>query len=141
MPKITDAYLKSLKAHDKPELVLVDTGLYLRITKSHNGSAAKKWLLRFRHGGKSVKFVFGSFPEIGLAEARVKALELLSRARKGENLAEAKEREAGKRHSGRLRRNGWRQGHGRNPIAFARSSASRTRLSAFSAASPLSIYP
>lgn len=76
MARITDSYLKSLKAHDKEELVLVDTGLYLRVTKSYNGHSAKKWLLRFMHDGKNIKHVFGSFPEIGLAEAKSKRFEI-----------------------------------------------------------------
>lgn len=90
MQRITDSYLKKLKGEDVEQLVLVDTCLYLRVTKSHHGHTAKKWLLRFKNDGKIQKFVFGQYPEIGLADAKARAIELLARARQGENLVQTK---------------------------------------------------
>lgn len=46
-------------------------GLYLRVS----GTGAKAWVFRFQIDGKRRDMGLGPFPEIGLAEARAKALE------------------------------------------------------------------
>lgn len=90
MTRITDSHLKKLNADDGEQIVSVDTCLFLRVAKSHHGHVKKTWFLRFRNDGKIKRFVFGTYPEIGLADAKAKAIELLKRARSGENLVETK---------------------------------------------------
>ncbi|MEG9438508.1 DUF4102 domain-containing protein [Edaphobacter sp. HDX4] len=51
----------------KRELKLADgQGLYLLVTPT----GAKHWRWKYRVNGKEKKMAFGSFPEVGLAEAR-----------------------------------------------------------------------
>lgn len=89
MQKMTDAYIRNLKGADKMREILVDECLYLRITMRKNGKTKKKWFLRYSDGtGKQFRFTFGEYPDMGLAEAKVKAVELLKRARQGVTLAE-----------------------------------------------------
>src|SRR5258708_4913557 len=47
-------------------------GRGLQLAVSPRG--AKKWLLRYMMGGRAHEYGLGSFPEVGLAEAREKAL-------------------------------------------------------------------
>lgn len=54
----------------------------------------KKWLLRYTDAaGKPQRFIFGEYPETGLAEARNNAIELLKKAKSGETLAKIARRE------------------------------------------------
>jgi integrase len=63
----------------------------LRLVVSETG--AKKWVLRFTIGGKRREMGLGSFPDVGLAEARDKATEHRKQARNGVDPIEARQSE------------------------------------------------
>lgn len=97
MQKITDAYLRNLKGAEKLREVFVDECLFLKVSLRKDGRTSKRWLLRYSDaGGRQTRFTFGEYPEIGLAEARARAIELRKRAKQGPTLAEqAKQRKIG----------------------------------------------
>lgn len=89
MQKITDIYLRNLKGTEKIRDILVDQRLYLRVKLLKNGRTVKKWYLRYYDAaGKQQRYTMGDYPEIGLADARRKALELRDQFKEGGTLAE-----------------------------------------------------
>jgi integrase len=48
-------------------------GLYLQVTKGTDGALHRSWLYRFAIAGRERQMGLGSFPTVGLAEARAKA--------------------------------------------------------------------
>lgn len=97
MQKITDAYLRNIKGAEKVREVFVDECLYLKVSLRKDGKTKKKWLLRYSDGnGRQTRYTFGEYPEMGLADARVKSIELLKKAKQGLTLAEqAKQKKSG----------------------------------------------
>lgn len=96
MQKITDAYLRTIKGTEKMREILVDQCLYLRVTLRKDGQTKKKWFVRFFDGQKQYRYTIGEYPELGLADARIKALELRKQAVPGVSLAEqAKQKKNG----------------------------------------------
>lgn len=87
MGKMTDAQIRAMKGSEKWREVFVDDNLYLKVTLRKNGITKKKWRLRFtdQAGGRQ-NLTFGEYPEIGLAQAREMAADLLKRARRGGTL-------------------------------------------------------
>ena len=66
-------------------------GLSLQITST----GAKSWILRVRHEGRRRSFGLGSFPAVGLAEAREAARAMLADLRAGKDPAAERRRRAG----------------------------------------------
>ena len=67
MPRLTAAKVKAIK---KPGMHGDGNGLYLRVT----GSGSRSWMQRIVIGGRRRDMGLGSYPAIGLAEARALAL-------------------------------------------------------------------
>lgn len=90
---ITDAYIRNLKAEEKPKEIRISECLYVRLTL-RQGRTMKKWLLRYTDAaGKPQRFIFGEYPDTKLSEARTQAAELLKKAKGGETLASMARRE------------------------------------------------
>src|SRR5262249_37998352 len=72
---LTARTVASLRApSDKPRIEYFDAevpGLTLRITSD----GVKTWSLLYRHHGRKRRFTLGRFPDLGLAKARLRALE------------------------------------------------------------------
>ena len=68
MPKdlLSDAKVRTAKSDSKPYKLSDGGGLFLLIQPT--GSKLRRW--KFRLNGKENLFAVGSYPEIGLAEAR-----------------------------------------------------------------------
>src|SRR4051812_45746812 len=69
--RLTVRAVTTAKATGKPMMLPDGRGLYLRV-----GPNSKSWVYRYTEQGKSHDLGLGPFPEIGLADARAKALEL-----------------------------------------------------------------
>ena len=72
---LTDLQIKQLKPKEKRYTVSDGRGLILEV----HPNGAKYWILRFKVNGREKRKSLGSFPEIPLKEARVKAVEERSR--------------------------------------------------------------
>ncbi|WP_281926776.1 tyrosine-type recombinase/integrase [Roseibium album] len=86
MPKlsdkaITDTYLRNLKppATRKDIYDAVQRGLGLRVSST----GTKTWFVMRRVNGRMKRVTLGRYPDIGLAEARKKAIEVLARLASG----------------------------------------------------------
>ena len=68
MPKdlLTDAKIRTAKPADGAYKLGDGGGLFLLVNKS----GSKLWRLKFRLGGKEGLFAIGTYPAVGLAEAR-----------------------------------------------------------------------
>mgnify|MGYP002627410250 CR=1 FL=1 len=75
---LTELQIKQLKPKEKRYTVSDGRGLILEV----HPNGAKYWILRFKVKGKEKRKSLGSFPEVSLKEARVKAVE--ERGRKPE---------------------------------------------------------
>lgn len=65
---LTDVKIRALKPKDKPYKVADEKGLFL-LVKPNGG---KYWRLKYRFNNKEKKLSFGVYPDISLADARVK---------------------------------------------------------------------
>ena len=91
---LTDALIRALTAPNTGRLEYTDTrsgGLALRVT----AGGVKSWSFRFRDplSGKPARFSIGQYPEVSLADARIRADELRRGVAKGENPTERKRQE------------------------------------------------
>jgi integrase len=68
--RLTDRAIKALKPKDRAYLVPDGRGLYLKVQPG----GARSWLLRYQIASKVHDLGLGSYPEIGLADARGRAL-------------------------------------------------------------------
>ena len=70
-------------------------GLYLEVM----ASGTRIWRLKYRHAGKESRATFGHFPEVGVAEARIRAVKARALLRDGiaPNAAKAEAHETAKR--------------------------------------------
>lgn len=68
---LTDKAIQNAKAVDKPRRLFDGKGLHLLV----NPGGAKYWRLKFLFGGKEKRIGLGVYPEVSLADARVKAAE------------------------------------------------------------------
>lgn len=66
IPPLTDIQITRTKPKDKDYKLADGAGLYLLITKS----GGKLWRLKYRFSGKEKLLALGSYPEVGLSEAR-----------------------------------------------------------------------
>lgn len=65
---LSDVKIRSLKARDKLYKVSDDRGLYLEV----NPTGSKLWRYRYLFHGKDKRIALGSYPLVGLADARQK---------------------------------------------------------------------
>jgi hypothetical protein len=80
-------------AHAKGPAVLHDGGgLYLRVTEA----GSKRWVFRFQFDGRRRDMGLGSYPDIGLAEARQKVMALRQQRHDGTDPLEARRAERAK---------------------------------------------
>lgn len=63
---LTDAAIRKVKPADKPQKLTDGGGLYLHVTPA----GGRHWRWRYEFGGKEKTLTIGSYPEIGLADAR-----------------------------------------------------------------------
>ncbi len=70
MPKLSDTKLRSLKPRHKPYKAFDTDNLYLLV----NPSGGKWWRQRYRWAGKERLIGLGTYPEVGLAQAREKGI-------------------------------------------------------------------
>ncbi len=78
--RLTDTAIRALKPKDRPYKVTDGLGLYLLV----NPNGSRLWRLAYRFAGRQKLLALGRYPEVGLAEARRRALdarELLARGR------------------------------------------------------------
>lgn len=68
---LTDKAIQNAKATDKPRRLFDGGGLHVLV----NPDGTKYWRLKFLYGGKEKRIGLGVYPEVGLADARVKAAE------------------------------------------------------------------
>ena len=64
---LTDAAVRKAKAREKAYKLADSGGLHLFVTKTGHRS----WRLKYRFDGKERRIVFGQYPEVSLAEARI----------------------------------------------------------------------
>src|SRR5262249_6730400 len=69
--RLTDRTIRMLKPRERPYLVLDGRGLYLKVQPG----GARSWLLRYQLARQVHDLGLGTYPEIGLADARQRALE------------------------------------------------------------------
>jgi len=65
---LTHAAIRTAKAAEKPTRLYDSGGLYVEVSPA----GSKLWRLKYRYGGKEKRLSLGTFPEIGLKEARGK---------------------------------------------------------------------
>lgn len=65
---LTDTTIRLAKARDRDRKLTDGKGLYLLVTSS----GSKLWRLKYRIDGKEKKLALGSYPEVGLKEARAR---------------------------------------------------------------------
>src|SRR4051794_24305578 len=88
--ELTDAYLRALRPPEEGRIELRDAvvrGLALRITPTGTAS----WSVHVRtHEGKRTRPLIGTWPKIGIRDARIQARKLLGDIAKGEDPVERK---------------------------------------------------
>lgn len=65
---LTDTAIRTAKPGEKPYKLADEKGLFLLV----NPNGSKWWRLKFRVGGKEKQLSFGTYPDVGLKEARGK---------------------------------------------------------------------
>lgn len=65
---LSDTAIRALKPGDKPVKVADERGLFLLVTPS----GGKWWRLKYRFGGKEKLLSLGTYPDVGLKEARTR---------------------------------------------------------------------
>lgn len=86
---LTEIKVKSLKPRDALYRVADGKGLCLEVTPS----GSKLWRYRYRHAGKPTMVSFGAWPEVTLAQARVRHMEARAVLRLGVAPAAARQAE------------------------------------------------
>ena len=71
IPPLTDIAVKNLKAKAKVFRKFDGQGLYVEVTPK----GKKYWRLKYRFGGKEKRISFGTYPNVSIKEARIKASE------------------------------------------------------------------
>src|SRR5690554_6945452 len=64
----TDKAIKAAKPEAKAYKMSAGQGMYLFVSPS----GSKLWRLKYRHGGKEKTLSFGAYPDVTLAQARLK---------------------------------------------------------------------
>ena len=83
---LTDTAIRLAKAGESDRKLADEKGLYLLVTTT----GSKLWRLKYRMGGKEKKLALGSYPEVGLRDARLKRDEARKVAQAGSDPALAK---------------------------------------------------
>ena len=83
---LTDTAIRQAKAKESDRKLADEKGLYLLVT----ATGSKLWRLKYRIGGKEKKLALGSYPEVGLKEARLKRDEARKAALAGSDPSLAK---------------------------------------------------
>lgn len=78
---ITDLFVKGAKPRQKSYMVRDDRGLYLRV----DPSGRKYWILRYWEAGKEHQKSLGTYPDVGLKDARVRRDEIQAARGRGES--------------------------------------------------------
>ncbi|NIJ37206.1 integrase [Sphingopyxis panaciterrae] len=86
---LTDIAIRNAKPRDKQYKLADSGGLYLLITPP----GGKLWRLKFRVSGRERKLAIGSYPEIGLSEARKRRDEARESLAMGKDPAREKQRD------------------------------------------------
>ncbi|MBV6829681.1 tyrosine-type recombinase/integrase [Xanthomonas euvesicatoria] len=81
---LTDTAIKRLKAKESMYRVADQHGLCLELAPT----GSKLWRYRYRYAGKPSMLSLGRYPEVSLADARMKAAELRATLRQGDNPAQ-----------------------------------------------------
>jgi integrase len=98
--KLTDRFIRTRKPPAKGRLIITDTavpGLSLRINpaSSKNPDGLRSWLLRYRPRHQEQRStVLGPYPALSLADARQRAGDIVSAAKKGIDLMAEEKRQA-----------------------------------------------
>jgi integrase len=88
MPKLTERTIATAKPREKPYRLSDGDGLLLEVRPG----GAKAWTLRFMRDGKRRDMSLGSYPTIGLAEARAKVREARGSIESGTDPIDARQR-------------------------------------------------
>ncbi|WP_143870698.1 Arm DNA-binding domain-containing protein [Catenovulum sediminis] len=80
--KISDSSLKKIIREGKVGYHAIGNNLYIRISKERSGF----WVFRYTFNEKRKEISFGSYPEIPLAEARLRASKFKIDVQNGINL-------------------------------------------------------
>jgi integrase len=73
---LTDTRLRTLKPKGRPECLIADgNGLYIRV-RSARGEFTRTWQFRRKENGKPSITTLGTYPELSIKEARLRAAEL-----------------------------------------------------------------
>jgi hypothetical protein len=76
---LTDARVRTLEAHASADRLLADGGgLYIRVRAGRNG-VSRTWQYRRREGGKLTILTLGTYPELLIRDARLRAAELATK--------------------------------------------------------------
>jgi integrase len=67
-PMLTDTAIRKAKPAEKPQRLFDGGGLYLEIAPA----GGKWWRLKYRFGGKEKRLALGTYPDTGLADARMR---------------------------------------------------------------------
>ena len=86
---LSDVTIKNAKAQEKPIKLFDGDGMYLLVTPA----GGKWWRLKYRFGGKEKLLSLGTYPEIGLKEARRRREEARSLIAQGVDPSELKKEE------------------------------------------------
>ena len=79
MSKLTDTFLRGLKATDKVQKHVDGSGLYLYVSPT----GGKLWRMDYRFEGKRKTLSMGAYPAISLADARIRRQEAKTQIAKG----------------------------------------------------------
>lgn len=83
---LTDTAIRKAQPGEKDRKLADEKGLYLLVT----ASGSKLWRLKFRVSGKEKKLALGAYPDVSLAQARIKRDEARSRLSEGADPAHEK---------------------------------------------------
>lgn len=68
--KLTNAFIKNVKAEDKPKKYFDGYGMYLYVKPNGSPKGVKYWRFDFRVNGKYKTLGLGTYPDVSLVEAR-----------------------------------------------------------------------
>lgn len=68
--KLTDTKVRTAKPRERAYKLADGGGLYLMVAPRADGNVSRWWRLKYRFGGKEKVLAIGTYPEIGLREAR-----------------------------------------------------------------------
>lgn len=87
---LSDTKIRTAKAKPKPYKLFDENGLFLLVT----AAGGKLWRFKYRHGGKENLLALGSYPEMGLKEARKRRDEARGLLADGKDPNQEKKRKA-----------------------------------------------